>query len=528
MKLILKPSSKKNKTVQSRWLCAWSILFLCLAQAKAENPIPAPTASQLKLPGLFSDNMVLQQGASVPIWGWGAEGETVTVIFRDQKISTKVKDGQWQVRLRNLQVGNPETLTIKAGDTLQFTNVLVGEVWLCSGQSNMGRTMLRTFQPEADIASATNTMIRLFTVPNVKADAPSKNVGGSWKLCSPQTITNFSAVGYYFGRDLQSARHVPVGLIESDWGGTPARAWISATALEANPRLKKEIIDTFPASRKKYIEDKAVYDAAKAEAQRQKKEFNQRAPFTSWRPGELYNGMIAPLMPFAIKGVIWYQGESDVSRANQYRELFRDLVRDWRRDWAEGDFPFLCVQIAPFKEIKSEPGESELAELREAQWLTTKTLPKMGMAVITDVGDEKNIHPEKKAPVGARLALVARAIAYGEKNVYSGPIYKNMNIRGSKVILTFDHVDGGLTAPGALQGFSICGSDKKFVWAQAEIRPDNTVTVWSPEVSQPVAVRYGWADYPVVNLWNKAGLPASPFRTDDFPMITGKPSAVKN
>lgn len=488
------------------------------SQTKVAVAIPAVTKSPLKLPGLFSDNMVLQQGTSVPVWGWGEEGENITVTFRDQKISTKVKDGKWKVELKNLSVGSSDTLTVKAKTTLQFTNVLVGEVWVCSGQSNMGRTLNRSFQPEADIAGATNSMIRLFVVPSVKSDSPLDNIGGTWQLCSPDSATNFSAVGYYFGRDLQATRKVPVGLIESDWGGTPAAAWASWASLEANPRLKTEIIDTFPAIRKQRLEEMAVWEAAKEAAKKNKKDFTKRAPYKSWRPGELYNGMIAPLMPFAIKGVIWYQGESDVSRAHQYRELFPALVTGWRRNWGQGNFPFLCVQIAPYKEIKQQPTESAMAELREAQLLTAKTLPKMGIAIITDVGEENDIHPAKKRPVGERLALAARSIAYDEKIVFSGPIYRSVKIQGSKAILSFDHIGSGLKAEGALKGFSICGADRKFFGAQAEIRPDHTVAVWSSNVSKPIAVRYGWADYPVVNLWNKDGLPASPFRTDDFPM----------
>jgi len=234
--------------------------------------------------------------------------------------------------------------------------------------------------------------------------------------------------------------------------------------------------------------------------------------------------MIAPLIPYAIKGAIWYQGESNAGRAEQYRSLFADMIRNWRADWKEGDFTFLEVQLAPFNPIKDQPGDSTWAELREAQLLATKTLPKVGMAVITDVGDPKDIHPKKKQPVGARLALAARGIAYGENIVFSGPIYKSMKVDGNKAILSFDHVEGGLEArDGALKGFAICGDDHKFVWATAEIEGHGSrsrVVVSAPEVAHPVAVRFGWADCPVVNFWNHAGLPATPFRTDDFPMIT--------
>ena len=230
--------------------------------------------------------------------------------------------------------------------------------------------------------------------------------------------------------------------------------------------------------------------------------------------------MIAPLIPYAIKGAIWYQGESNAGRAEQYRSLFADMIRNWRRDWSNDDLTFLCVQLAPFTAIKDQPGESDWAELREAQWLATKNLPQVGMAVITDVGDPKDIHPKQKQPVGARLALAARGIAYKEKIEFSGPIYRRSEIKGDKMVLHFDHTGKGLEArDGELKGFAICGEDRKFVWTKAEIVRD-TVVVSSSEVAKPVAVRYGWANCPVVNLWNKDGLPASPFRTDDFPMIT--------
>jgi sialate O-acetylesterase len=244
-------------------------------------------------------------------------------------------------------------------------------------------------------------------------------------------------------------------------------------------------------------------------------------------PAQLYNGMIAPLIPYSIKGAIWYQGESNAGRAKQYRTLFADMIRNWRQDWDQGDFPFLAVQLAPYDKVKkrdlaaitAKPDESDWAELREAQLLATKVLPNVGMAVITDVGEKDDIHPRKKEPVGGRLALAARGIAYREKIEFSGPIYKSMKIKRQKAILSFDHGDGLEARDGELKGFAICGPDKKFVWASAVIEGDKVV-VSSPEVSHPVAVRYGWSDYPVVNLWNKAGLPASPFRTDGFPMIT--------
>ena len=311
-----------------------------------------------------------------------------------------------------------------------------------------------------------------------------------------------------------------MGLIHTSWGGSPAEVWMSEPVLAANFDYKRDILDTYPAVLQRYQESIAAYEKEAAAAKDAGKPFNKNRPWSPWKPTELYNGMIAPLLPFAIQGAIWYQGESNAGRAREYRTLFADMVKNWRQDWGQGDFTFLQVQLAPFMAIKDQPGESAWAELREAQMLATKTVPNVGVAVITDVGDVKDIHPKKKEPVGARLALVARAIAYGEDIIYSGPDYRSMKVEGDKVILSFNHAGKGLEARGGeLKGFAIAGADRKFVWAKAEIQ-GNQVAVSSPEVAKPAAVRYGWADYPVVNLWNKDGLPASPFRTDDFPMIT--------
>lgn len=476
--------------------------------------------AHIQVPAMFSDNMVLQQGVPVPVWGYAHEGDVVTVTFRGQKFSATAHNLKWSLKLRALKAGGPDTLTIATkAHSLQFTNVLVGEVWLCSGQSNMEWPLRQAFQPQADIASATNALIRLFNVPNVKSDAPSVKVNTHWQVCSPETVPGFSAVAYYFGRDLQKARNVPIGLIQSDWGGSPAEAWMSREALEMNARYQSEILDAYSTTAKNYQDALVAYEKEKADAQKSGQEFRKPAPRLGWKPSELYNGMITPLAPFAIKGAIWYQGESNAGRAEQYRTLFPDMIRCWRRDWGN-DFPFICVQLAPFKAIKPQPDDSDWAELREAQALATKTLPKTGMAVITDVGEEKDIHPKKKQPVGARLALAARAIAYGEKIEFSGPLYRSMEAKDGKIILHFNHVGKGLEARGGeLKGFAVCGDDKKFVWAKAEI-VGGTVVVSSTDVAKPVAVRFGWADYPVVNLWNKDGLPASPFRTDDFPMVT--------
>ena len=488
------------------------------------NSVPSEVISSvatavLSLPGFFSDNMVLQQGVSVPVWGWADEGETVSVSFRGQKVTARTTGNKWMARLEPLKAGGPDTLVISGKKSIEFTNVLVGEVWVCSGQSNMEWPLNKSYEADPDLAAATNFHLRLFTVPKLKALEPTNNVNARWQVSSPESAKNFSAVAYYFGRHLQNAHNVPVGLIHTSWGGSPAEVWMSRDTLESNLRYKAEIIDAYPNQLKNYEESLRKLEEENEQLKKDGKPPRNR-PWTPWRPTELYNGMIAPLLPYAIKGAIWYQGESNAGRAEQYRALYADMIRNWRKDWGQGDFPFLAVQLAPFMKIKEQPGDSTWAELREAQLLATQTMPKVGMAVITDVGEEDDIHPTKKAPVGDRLALAARGIAYGEKIVYSGPIYKRMRVRGDKAILSFDNVGSGLEARGgALKGFAICGEDRKFVWAVAEIQED-TVVVSSPNIEKPVAVRYGWADFPVVNLWNRDGLPATPFRTDNFPLIT--------
>lgn len=478
--------------------------------------------AEVKPHALFSDNAVLQQGVSVPVWGTANDGEKVTVKFEGQEVSTTAQGGKWMVRLKPLKAGGPFTMTIAGENTIELKNVLVGEVWVCSGQSNMQWPVSASANPQETIANSKDPMLRLFTVPRQATPEPLSDVRGNWVECAPETVPGFSAVGYFFGRDLRKALNVPVGLINTSYGGTPAEAWTNRRALEAIPELRG-MVDQYAQAVKNFPQLLERHKEAVEKAKVEGKE-PPRAPVDPMRsphsPGGLYNAMIAPLIPYAIKGVIWYQGESNAGRAYQYRTLFPAMIRNWREDWGQGDFPFLFVQLAPFMKIVTEPEESAWAELREAQLLTLKT-PKTGMAVTTDVGDPNDIHPKQKEPVGARLALAARHIAYGERIVYSGPIYKSMKVEGNKIVLTFDHVGSGLVAKGGdLKGFTIAGEDRKFYNAQAEIK-GNTVVVSCPQVERPVAVRYGWANCPVVNLFNKEGLPASPFRTDDFPMVTG-------
>jgi sialate O-acetylesterase len=489
---------------------------------------PAHVRADVKLPALFTDGMVLQQGIPIPVWGWADDGELVTVEFAGQRKSVRARNGKWMVKLDPLKAGAHGAMTITGNNRISLGDVLAGEVWIASGQSNMEWSMTRSQVPAEHIAAATHPGIRLFTVPKLKANEPVEDVRSSWQPCTPQTVPGFSAVAYYFARDLHQALGVPVGIIHTSWGGSPAEVWMSERVLSSNSGYQREILDAWSAANERFQQNLAQWEKEKAAAEQAGQDFKKNRPAPGWKPTELYNGMIAPLIPYAIQGAIWYQGESNAGRAHQYRTLYPDMIRNWRADWAQGDFPFLGVQLAPWdknkkrsiEEITAAPVESDWAELREAQVLSTRVLPRAGLAIITDAGDKDDIHPTKKEPVGARLALLARRMAYGETLVASGPMYNGVEFKEGKAMLSFTDVGGGLEARGGeLTGFAIAGEDRKFVWAKAEIVKDNVV-VSSPEISNPVAVRYGWADFPVVNLFNKEGLPASPFRTDDFPMIT--------
>ncbi len=490
-----------------------SILLSLVAALIAVN-----VRADVKLPALIADGMVLQQGTSVPLWGWADEGESVTVEFQKQKVTAVAKDGKWIARLKPLKAGGPFTLTISGRNKIEFKNVLVGEVWICSGQSNMQWTLRQTDNADAEIAAAKYPLIRLFTVPRLEVDAPVKDVKAEWKETSPETVAAFSAVGYYFGRDLHKSRNVPVGLINNAVGGSPAESWMNAGTLKADAEYK-QFFDEYPKRMETYEKGMAKFreDAEKAKAENKPA---PRPPGRPWMPSGLYNGMLAPLAPYAIKGAIWYQGESNAARAYQYRRLFPAMIRNWRADWGQGDFTFLFVQLAAFGPNAPKLGESDWAELREAQLITLSNTPNTGMAVAIDVGTYDDIHPRNKQPVGSRLALAARSVAYGEKIVHSGPVYQSMKVEGDRAILSFKHAGGGLEARGGeLKGFIIAGEDKVWREAKAEIKGDRVI-VTSAEVAKPVAVRYGWMKYPTCNLFNKDGLPATPFRTDDWPGVT--------
>ena len=434
--------------------------------------------AEVKPNALFSDGAVLQRNMPVPVWGSAKDGETVTIKFQNQSVSTVAKDGKWLVRLEPVQVGPATTMTIAGENTVTITNVVAGEVWVCGGQSNMEFHLERASNGDDAIPAALDPQLRLFTVRPSTNDAPQSEAPViTWSECTSAVATKFSAVGYFFGRDLRKALNVPVGLISSSLGSTPVEAWTDRKSLENIPELKP-LLDQH----------------AKASAE------NDRGP------SSLYNAMIAPLQPYAIRGAIWYQGESNVRDPNLYQTTFPAMITGWRSTWNQGNFPFLFVQIAPNKGMTPE--------LREAQLLTWKKTPNTAMAVITDEGNANDIHPSQKEPVGSRLALAARALAYGEQIEFSGPVYESNQIQDGKVVLSFQHVGHGLIAKsGKLKGFTIAGTDSKFVPAEAEIAGESVV-VSSPDVPAPVSVRYGWANVPAINLFNKNDLPATPFRTD--------------
>lgn len=493
------------------------------------------SAQALRLPSIFGDHMVLQQDKAIQVWGWAEPGEAVRVkLGRAREKATADETGRWQVTLPAMTSSRPLTMKVRGADeTLTFEDILLGEVWICSGQSNMQWSVERANNATLEIERADHPELRLFTVPRKIAAEPQEDCAGSWEICTPETVPGFSAVGYFYGRELHTALDVPVGMIHTSWGGTPAEAWTPMESLLADPVFAPVVAywDTetakYNAAMKAFKAEKETWEAAVAQAKAEGKEAppEPKAPRSGtrshWRPSGLYNAMITPLVPYTIQGAIWYQGESNASRAWQYRTLFPTMINDWRSAWDQGPFPFLFVQLANFLDREAEPGGAEWAELREAQVMTLDACENTGQAVAIDLGVARDIHPRNKQEVARRLALNALANTYGQDIPYSGPMYAGMEKQGNRIVVSFDHTDYGLQSydQGRLAGFAIAGEDRKFVWAQAKI-VDDKVEVWSDEIADPVAVRYGWATNPECNLYNGVGLPASPFRTDDWPGIT--------
>lgn len=637
-------------------------------------------AKKITLNPLFTDNMVLQQNQEIPIWG-NAEpgGEVVITLNEEQKTAVADDEGNWKVNLSPQSAGGPYELIVKGEETLTIKNVMVGEVWICSGQSNMEMAVEAEWgkidNSKEEVLNANYPNIRLLRVEKETANIPQDNFNSEgWKECSSETIPEFSAVAYLFGRKLHKELNVPIGLIESAWGGTVVEAWTSGQSLKKIPEFTdlvsfiesdestneekaiaaKKKLNEWPDKIERILKDRGTFnhgfqnpdynidkwktmklpsiwedtgleldgivwfsknvnvpkswegedlilslgkindyditwfngkrvgrgtDVAdsriykvpssivkigknritvqvldignvgglygpakdmklikkeesisligewKYKVELNKIDVNKLPEKPSInsganRPTVLFNGMIHPLLSYGIQGAIWYQGEGNAERAYQYRTLFKTLIKDWRNAWDEGEFPFLFVQLANFKEVKQQPTEDSWAELREAQTMALE-LPNTGMAVTIDIGDAKDIHPTNKQDVGKRLALNALAKIYKKDIPYSGPIYKSMEIEGSKIRIQFDHTNKGLKVKESkkLKGFAIAGKDKKFIWANAEII-DNEVIVWNSKIKNPVAVRYAWASNPICNLYNGAELPASPFRTDDWEGVT--------
>jgi sialate O-acetylesterase len=482
-----------------------SLLVLAVVAALL-SASTAGHGAEVRLPAVIGDNMVLQAGGTAPVWGWVGAGEEVTVSFAGEKLSVKAgADGRFLAALPCPKAGVSGDLSIEgaSGARRVLKNVATGEVWVCSGQSNMEWPVRLASDGQAAIEAAAFPDLRLFTVEKAVADEPQADCKGAWVACSPETVAGFSAVGFFFGRELLRELKTPVGLVNTSWGGTPAESWTSRKALAAADSLEPLL---------------ERWDKTLAEKPGEKK--------SPHRPANLYNAMIAPLLPFAIRGAIWYQGESNAGRADEYRTLFPAMIRDWRRAWANEALPFHFVQLANFMEEKPEPGESAWAELRDAQLFTLRSVPHTGMAVIIDIGEAKDIHPRNKLDVGKRLALWALKRQYGKDVVESGPVFREQRKDGDRILLSFDHAGGGLACgqraeagPSELKGFAVAGADRKFFWARARIQGE-TVVVSSPQVPDPVAVRYAWADNPSCNLYNLAGLPATPFRTDDWPLTT--------
>lgn len=484
--------------------------------------------AEVSLPKIFGHHMVLQRDQANPVWGTAAVGETVTVSIGGQTHTTRADaEGKWRLDLEPLAVGGPYTLKVEGSNILSFEDVLVGELWFCSGQSNMAWTVKNSNGADVELATAGNSQIRLITVAKYGTQEPQEDIEGQWMIATPETVANFSAVGFLFGKRLQAALDVPIGLIDNAWGGSAAEAWVPREVLEA--------AGTFDAYIQSWDERAMAYtDEIHAQKIAEFKAWEaagKPAPNLRWpadprlgqhRPANIYNGMVHPLIGYGIRGVIWYQGETNAGRAYQYRELFPLMITAWRDLWQQGDFPFYWVQLADYGAEKSEPGDDAWAELREAQTMTL-SLPNTGEAVIIDTGEGRDIHPRDKQTVADRLVRHALAKNYGFEMASESPGYASMEVEGDAVILTFDPVShGGLRAfdTEKVEGFSIAGEDRQFVWADAEIVGKNKVKVSSDSVAEPVAVRYGWAINPVANLQDRNGLPVTPFRTDDWPGVT--------
>jgi sialate O-acetylesterase len=522
-----------NNTLRHAGLFRYAKKLALLALLLPINQVFA----DIKLPSIITDNMVLQQKSTVTLWGWATPGEKVIVepLWTKMAMVTKADNsGNWKVELTTPAAnGIATSITFKGNNSITVKNVMLGEVWLCSGQSNMQFTLAKgpsgwetgVNDFETEVAKVNNSKIRMYTVKQTVGDTLMKDTQGEWQEANPQNARLFSAVAYYYGRELFAKLNVPIGLINSTWGGTPAESWTKKEVLAADADLNviltryQNKLANYPQDMYKYEADFAKWKTDTATAKQQHSPL-PKAPAKptgagdSKSPYKLYNGMIAPIVPYTVKGVIWYQGESNADRAYQYRKLFPAMIKSWREDHHNNNLPFYFVQISPHY--------TQNAEIREAQLFTYKTVPHTGMVVSIDNGDSANIHPRNKEIIGKRLALWPLTHDYGFKNIpYSGPLYKSMKVEaGGQIRIYFDEAAGGLMAKdGDLKEFTVAAEDRIFHSAQAKI-DGNTLLISSAQVANPVAVRFAWRSIPAPNLYNKAGLPASPFRTDIWPVLT--------
>lgn len=490
--------------------------------------------AEIELPSIFTDSMVIQCDQPVKVWGWATAGSEVTVSLDGNKVSGRAgADGRWTVQLKSVPAGGPYKIVVNGdGSQIDIRDVLAGEVWLCSGQSNMAMTVNRARDYEAEAAAADYPQIRMFKVTSGHAQQPQDRCTGDWSVCSPDTVGGFSATAYFFGRRLHRELNVPIGLINSSVGGTSVESWTSmpaqAEVVEIQPRIDA------------WNEADAAYDADAAQARYEKalvswkaraneaKEAGQRPPrkpqlaakprMDRNYPANLFNGKINPIVGYTIKGAIWYQGENSSGRgfAHLYGVQLRTLIADWRKRWGQGDFPFGWVQLPNYRAPQVDPVETSGWVLVQEGMLKTLAVPETGMAVTIDVGEEKDIHPKDKQNVGHRLAQWSLADVYGKDIIPLGPIFRSATTSGREVTIEFDHAKGLAAKDGRVVGFAIAGKDQKFVTADARI-VGQRVVVSSEEVPNPVSVRYAWAANPVISLYNSAGIPASPFRTDEWP-----------
>ncbi len=483
----------------------------------------------LQLPSIFGDHMVLQRDAPLPIWGWSKPGEKVVVQFAGQSATSAADTaGKWKLKLEPVALQNHSlsmSVTTSGGETLQFSNILMGDVWLCSGQSNMGWPIGATYDSDLVTMSANNPSLRLITVPNVGTQELQEDFKGAWAMATPETVKQFSAVAYHFGKQVTEVTGIPIGLINNAWGGSSADAWIRRDVYESDPVFAGELAKWQDIEKNFNLDEEiAKWEKRVAKARAEGKPIPRKPNDRlkgQHRPGNLYAGKLYPLMPFGIKGAIWYQGESNSGRAYQYRHMFPKMITHWRKEWGQGDFPFYWAQLADFREEQTKQDDSTWAELREAQTMTLK-LPNTGQAVIHDVGEGRDIHPRDKESVGRRLARLALANDYGVNIVSKSPSLEKLEREKGSLKLIFTDVGSKLYSfdSPAIKGFEVAGKDQVWHSAKAELLDNQSVKVSSESVADPVAARYAWADNPVANLESWEGLPVTPFRTDDWKRST--------